>query len=445
MKSFGSFVCSGLALAASMMLFDASAKCAESVLYSFMGAKDGGIPTGILAADGAGNLYGVTGEGGTKRCSSSVNNATGCGTVFEVTASGKETVLHAFTGGSGGASPVGGVIRDASGNLYGATGQGGLTEAHCGHGCGTVFKLTAAGKLKILYAFTGGSDGQGPSDGLLADGAKNLYGMTITGGISGNCGDRGTPGCGVIFKLASNGTETILHTFTGGSGDGGYPLGSLIADSSGNLYGTTVVGGGTDGCGILLGQGCGIVFKLATDGTLSILHAFTGGSDGSYPTGALLFDATGNLYGTTVGGGSMVNCGIGPYGCGTVFKIASNGTETLLYIFKGGRDGGYPTSGVIAGKAGIFYGVTGAGGSKSKCGLRFNPIGCGVIFELTTGGSEQVLHTFTGKKGDGGYPLFGIIRNATGDIFSATSAGGIAGCSTGAGTLDCGTVVERTQ
>jgi uncharacterized repeat protein (TIGR03803 family) len=317
MKLSGLVVCASLALAAAFTLGAAHASTTEKILYTFMTGTGGGVPTGALTADSTGNLYGVTGAGGDATCPSGTKGKGGCGVVFEVTPSGTPSVLYTFKGVSShdGATPVGGVLRNTSGTLFGTTAQGGSRESSCKTGCGTVYSLTSTGTLTILHAFKSGDDGQGPSIGLLMDSKGNLYGTTAAGGGANPCGDTGAPGCGTIYKVTSAGKESILHSFAGGSDDGAYPIGSLIADSKGNFYGTTVAGGGTDSCGILPGQGCGIVFKLATNGTLTILHAFTGGSDGAYPTGTLLFDSHGDIYGTTVGGGSDANCGVGPYSC----------------------------------------------------------------------------------------------------------------------------------
>jgi len=449
MKTSRLVVCASLALAAAFSFGSAQASYTQKILYTLMGSSDGGNPTGLLSADSEGNLYGVAGSGGSTSCATGTKSApTGCGLVFEVTTSGSELVLHTFLGvnSSDGASPVGGLIHNAAGTLFGATAQGGVAETHCKIGCGTVFSLTSTGTLTVLYAFQSGNDGQGPSDGLLMDKKGNLYGMTMGGGGTYHCGDRDAPGCGTIFKVTSAGKESVLHRFAGGSDDGAYPIGSLIADAQGNLYGTTVAGGGTDSCGILSGAGCGVVFELATDGTLSILHAFTGGSDGAYPTGALMFDSEGNLYGTTVGGGSDANCGVGAYGCGTVFKIAAaGGGESVLYAFQGGSDGGYPTSGVVADSDDNLYGVTAAGGGTGNCGLKSKSLtvkGCGTAFEIAAAGGESILYVFKGTKGAGGYPIFGLIQNKAGKFFGATTSGGVTGCTSGAGKLNCGTVFD---
>jgi uncharacterized repeat protein (TIGR03803 family) len=205
---------------------------------------------------------------------------------------------------------------DESGNIYGVTQNGGNVSDNCGVGlaigCGTVFQLASDGTLTTLYTFTGGN-GSYPPAGLLMDKNSNLYGTTLSGGSSNFCGLY--TGCGLVYELSPSGTETVLYPFNGGA-DGGLPEAGLIADSQGNLYGTTSVGGGT-GCG---GYGCGTVFEIAPDTTETILYAFQGNSDGAFPVAALYLDGKGNLYGTTSSGGGT-GCGGG--GCGTVFELST--------------------------------------------------------------------------------------------------------------------------
>jgi uncharacterized repeat protein (TIGR03803 family) len=221
----------------------------ETVLYTFTGGTDGGGPQADLIRDKEGNLYGTTAYGGDPSCS-----PYGCGTVFKVDTSGHETVLYSFTATNGdGANPKAGLIRDAAGNLYGTTTDGG-TAGCTGNGftgCGTVFKLDINNKESILYSFTGtGGDGGNPHAGLILDAAGNLYGTTSYGGF---------PGAGTVFMLDPSGKETVLYSFTGRL-DGGGPYG-LVRDAAGNLYGTTI-GGGNPKCGGGHGAGCGVVFKI---------------------------------------------------------------------------------------------------------------------------------------------------------------------------------------
>jgi uncharacterized repeat protein (TIGR03803 family) len=315
----------------------------ESVLHSFTGGSDGASPQTGLIADATGNLYGTTSAAG----------AGNCGTVFKVTPKGDESVLYAFQCGVDGSSPTGGVVSDAAGNLYGTTYAGGTS------GLGTIFKIATDGTKTVFYAFKGGSDGADPSAGLIIDKKGNLYGTTYAGG---------TVGLGTVFKITPNGTETMLHAFTGGS-DGATPFASVTRDGSGNLYGTTYTGGG-GGCN---GNGCGTVFRVARNGTETVLYSFAGGTDGTGPYGGLVLDANGNLYGTTLYGGST-NCN--GNGCGMIFRIAPDGTKTMLYAFSG-SDGARPSANLTTDKKGHLYGTTFDGGG-SGCGGS----GCGVVFKV---------------------------------------------------------------
>jgi uncharacterized repeat protein (TIGR03803 family) len=214
-------------------VFKVSKSGKETVLYSFCavsGCADGESPYVGLVMDAKGNLYGTTTGGG----------ASGAGTVFKVTSKGKETVLYSFTGGADGAYPYAGLVMDAKGNLYGTTYYGGA--GGCDLGCGTVFKVTKAGKETVLYSFAGGTDGATPYAGLVMDAKGNLYGTTYYGGTSTNC----YLDCGTVFKVSSKGKETVLYSFTGGT-DGAYPyFGFLVMDAKGNLYGTAYAGGSSE-------------------------------------------------------------------------------------------------------------------------------------------------------------------------------------------------------
>lgn len=412
-------------LAAALPLGAAQAKSKVIVLHAFAGGSDGRGPAAALIADKAGNLYGTTAFGGSGVGCYGGNEGRGCGTVFKVAPGGATTVLHAFTGGSDGYEPQSSLIADKSGTLYGTTAHGG---GGCGHdGCGTVYKIAPDGTETVLYVFKSGSDGAHPFGGLVADKRGNLYGVTPVGGGTATCGnleDQQTAGCGVVFKLTPNGTETILHAFTGGS-DGGAPIGNLIIDAGGNLYGTAGAAGGSADCSSIL-FGCGVAFKLAPNGTETVLHVFSGGADGAYPASGLIMDDSGNLYGTTGGGGGgSTHCGYGSIlaGCGTVFKIAPDGTETLLWVFTGGADGAYPLGGLAIDAAGNLYGTTGGGGGKTNC--TYGPYGCGVIFAIAPGGTETILHVFTGKKGDGAYPAASPILGKKGFLYGTTYHGGM--------------------
>jgi uncharacterized repeat protein (TIGR03803 family) len=204
----------------------------------------------------------------------------------------------------------------------------------------------------VLYSFKGGTDGANPFGGLLRDSGGNLYGTTIYGG-TGGCNDGfGDLGCGTVFKLDTSGNETVLHSFTG-TPDGEYPYAGLVRDSSGNLYGTTESGGVGSCTGF--GAGCGTAFKLDTSGNETVLHSFTGTPDGEYPAAGLVRDSSGNLYGTTIQGGSNP----GPYTSGTVFKIDAGGNETVLHSFTGHpSDGASPFAELMLDSVGNLYGTT---------------------------------------------------------------------------------------
>jgi uncharacterized repeat protein (TIGR03803 family) len=307
---------------------EAHADATFTLIYSFKGSPDDGTGPTRLIRDGAGNFYGTTSGGGP----------IGVGTVFKLDATGTETVLFNFTAGADGSKPFGTLVRDAAGNLYGTTYEGGGTGC-ASFGCGTVFKLDPSGHETVLYRFTGGADGRNPYAGLVRDPAGNLYGTTYYGGSSNNC----SPGCGTVFKLDTTGAETVLHSFTGAP-DGNWPLARLIRDAAGNLYGTTHQGGA-----FLWGT----VFKLDTTGTETVLHSFQGNPDGGSPVAGLIRDAAGNLYGTTLYGGAV--------GKGIVFKLDPTGKETVLHTFTGAA-GEWPTAGLIRDTAGNIYGTTPYGG-----------------------------------------------------------------------------------
>lgn len=236
--------------------------------------------------------------------------------MFRIAPDGTETVLHAFQAGSDGWQPSAGLIADGAGNFYGITAGGG--GGNCQLGCGTVFKITPAGTETILYAFQGGTDGVAPVGPLLMDGSGNLYGTT---GAGGGC-TIATTGCGTVFKLAPDGTESVLYAFQGGM-DGWGPQSGVITDKAGNLYGTTIWGGVTSACHAVSGNGCGVVFEVTPAGAEKVLYAFRG-QGGRYPEAGLLFGKHGELYGTaTQGGDNRSNCAVPKVqkGCGVVFSV----------------------------------------------------------------------------------------------------------------------------
>jgi uncharacterized repeat protein (TIGR03803 family) len=353
------------------------------------------------------------------------------------------STLYDFQNHGDGGYPNAGLIFDASGALYGTTTVGGTDRV------GSVFKLTppatpgGAWTEIVLYSFTGGSgDGANPYGGLIFDASGALYGTTNAGG---------TAALGTVFKLtppATSGgawTESVLYSFKGGS-DGANPYAGLIFDGSGALYGTTNAGGT---------PGFGTVFKLTPSGgawTESVLYSFKGGSDGANPYyGALIFDTSGALYGTTNAGGSSA-CG---GGCGTVFRLTSSGgawTESVLYAFTGGTtDGINPQGGLTFDATGALYGTTNTGGPTyldgSSCG-QFSLGGtCGIVFKLSPSGgatwNESVLYFFGSSSNDGGNPSSGMIFDASGALYGTTTAGGTtpSGCGSFA-EYPCGTVFK---
>ncbi|HTW31215.1 MAG TPA: choice-of-anchor tandem repeat GloVer-containing protein [Candidatus Sulfotelmatobacter sp.] len=331
-----------------------------TTLHNFIAnAIDGfGAMSGVIM-DSAGNLYGATEFGGNGECTAGF----GCGTVFKLSpasdGSWTETILHNFQGYDGWQS-YGALTWDSKGNLYGTTANGGLYDA------GTVYELSPKGAswtLKTLYNFAGGSDSSVPWNAVIFDAKGNLYGTASQGGGSSSACPYG---CGTVFELSpseSGWTETILHNFTTDASDGNYPSQALVFDSAGNLYGTTSQGGGT--------LGSGIVFQLTpgSDGwTENVLHNFNDSStDGIGPSSTLLFDASGNLYGTTLVGGT--------HGEGIVFQLAPDSgawTENILHNFKRDNDGNWPT-GLAMAPDGNLFGSTGFGGHY----------GDGTVFEVT--------------------------------------------------------------
>ncbi|MFZ0319106.1 MAG: choice-of-anchor tandem repeat GloVer-containing protein [Candidatus Sulfotelmatobacter sp.] len=324
----------------------------RTVLHNLAPAENAYEIVSNVIFDTAGNLYGTTSEGGA-----------GCGTVYELqpgsggTWSAKQ--LHSFSNNSiDGCTPLAGLVIDAAGNLYGTTQMGGH------HGTGTVFKLTprSVGPWgeEILHNFGYYFDGEYPQAELTLDSAGNLYGTTNSGGAI-------EAGYGTVFELSPHAgaswTETILYNFTTANGaNGSNPLGGVIFDAAGNLYGTTDYGSA---------DGFGTAYELSPvvggGWTLTLLHSYGNTGDGSFPQGNLVLDATGNLYGTTYAGGVGFN--------GTVYKLKRSGSawnETILFSFDG-TDGQGPASGLILDGTGNLYGMTSADG----------PSGGGVAFEIT--------------------------------------------------------------
>src|ERR1700733_7547867 len=378
------------------------------VLHTFTGSPDGAFPYAGLVQDAAGNFYGTTTEGGTGDCTG--HGIVGCGTVFKLDSGGNETVLYSFTGQTDGAYPWSTLLVDTTGSLYGTALDGGDLACVPPLGCGVVFEVNASGMETVLYSFQGGpTDGANPQAGLIRDTAGNLYGTTYAGGLS----------FGTVFELDKTGKESVLHRFKGNqTGDGAHPDGGLIRDRAGNLYGTTADGGSTKRC---QGRGgCGTVFELDRAGKETVLLKFDG-PDGEAPEAGLVRDNEDNLYGTT------------PYESrdfGTVFRLDKARRETVVHKFEGGNaDGKLPYAGLIRDQEGNVYGTTYEGG----------PSNMGVVFKLDKAGTETVLHSFAGG-GDGAHPYAQLVRDAAGNLYGTTVAGGGMGC----GGAGCGVVFKLT-
>lgn len=303
----------------------------ESVLHAFTG-PDGRLPLGGLVLDRFGSLYGTTTFGGVGDF----------GTVFKIGPNGRETVMYSFTGSPDGRNPYAGLVMDVAGNLYGTTEFGGTSDL------GTIFQIDASGRQRVLHSFTGDStDGSYPEASLIVDSVGNLYGTTFSGGSDGK-------GTVFLFETRQN-TEVILYNFSGGA-DGGYPLGGITRANDGTLYGTTGFAGITrhHGC---CRPGAGVVFSL-TGTSQKVLYTFTGGVDGGVPSGALVL-SNGVLYGTTQLGG--------PGHRGTAFSLRlADGLETVLHGFTGKSDGAAPQAGLSRNAAGVLYGTANTGGSAMK-------------------------------------------------------------------------------
>jgi len=338
----------------------------------------------------------------------------------------RERVIHSFQGPLiDGQQPMAPLVLDAQGNLYGTTLSGGqiVTAAS-----GTVFELSpnADGTWTetVLHNFNdalvGGTDGGEPQGGLIFDQAGNLYGTAAGGGTGTGCAtSNGGTGCGIVFELTpdSSGTwqETILHNFTNDHQDGWNPLSTLIMDRSGNLYGTTFYGGSAGGGGTVFG-----LHHSGNSWQEEILYSFSCGSDGCSPYSGLVYDKAGDLYGTTVGGGDRT-------GDGVVYKLsrnaAGNWDENVIHTFHAGSDGAYPYGNPILDASGDVYGTTAdGGGDNSAC-----PAGCGTIYALISGAggtyTEPVLARFGDGAGGSG-SLASLLLNRSGHLVGTAAFAG---------------------
>lgn len=317
------------------------------------------------------------------------------------------SVLHTFTNVPDGSAPYP-LIQDKHGNLYGTTEWGGALCGGGGATCGTVFKVDRVGTETVLYRFGGGNDGANPVAALVQDAAGNLYGTTR--------GNGAIPAFSTLFKIDPSGHETVLHVF-----DPSFQVccqdSPLALDEAGNLYGMSPYAGEAD-CGVNQ-VGCGSLYELTRSGKLKLLHIFKG-PDGIRPEGGLVRDAKGDLYGTTYLGGDLSCESIGgPSGCGTVFKLSSDGKETVLHRFSGHADGANPL-GLIQDPEGNLYGIAGFGGDLN-C---YEGAGCGTIFKVDTSGKFSVFFTFTPDIMP--EPSFAIhlLRDPEGNLYGVNQIGG---------------------
>jgi hypothetical protein len=396
----------------------------EHALYFFAGAPDGDLPSvGRLTFDRAGNLYGSTSTGGTGKCEFR-GFVTGCGTIFELSPSASgdwaERVLYGFKNLRDGAAPYGTLDVSAAGKIYGVTTAGGnrgcVPLFWVYHGCGTVFELVRSGNRwakRTLHVFSGGIDGGNPLAGLVLDSAGRLYGTAYCGGAFYSCYSEGA-GAGVFFELkpskSGSWDDVVLHSFGRHLNDGAFPLGDLTVDGDGDIYGTAEN-----------------VFEMKRSSSMRWRYrqlielgnnAF---AQGYHPNGGLAFDTAGNIYGTMATGGN-VTCN-----CGLVFEVArspsGDWSETVLHTFSGGSDGGRAQTGLTIDSAGRLYGTTPDGGDVT-CN---NGGGCGLAFELYPNGSssrERILHTFRDDATDGGMPESMMIFDKGGNLYGTTMYGG---------------------
>ena len=393
-----------------------------TTLHAFSG-PEGNRPDAALVQARDGNFYGTTG-GGTSE--------TQLGTIFKMTPDGTVTLIHAFTGGAGGAKPRTALVQAGDGNLYGTTEVGGAA------GLGTVFSVTAASVFTVVHSFAGGADGARPAAPLTDDGEGNLYGSTVDGGsafrggviyrlsggvvnvlytfeqagldgmvpnaviegfdrnLYGTTSGGGRAGRGTVFKLRADGVLTILHDF--GGADGATPVAGVSQGADGAFYGTTLRGGTFDR---------GVLFRITADSDFAVLHSFSGGAEGAFPASALVQASDGNLYGTTLRGGYL--------NLGTIFRITTTGDLTVLHRFAGFIEGAAPLSGLVEGSDGNFYGTTPVGGI-----FHF-----GTVFRMTANGTVTTLHAFTGRF-DGASPSSALIEASDGNFYGTTVTGGLA-------------------
>jgi uncharacterized repeat protein (TIGR03803 family) len=400
-----------------------------TTLLSFDNA-DGNDPQGsLIQATTDGNFYGVT-YGGGANSTCMFGRDSGCGTVFKINPSGALTTLYNFCSQKNcadGANPWLGLVQASDGNFYGTTQVGGAYYTSCmaegiDSGCGTVFKITPSGTLTTLHSFDV-ADGAWPVSGLIQGTDRNLYGTTLSAGAHNNGG--------TVFKITLTGTLTTLYSFCSQSGctDGADPYGTLLQASDGDFYGTTSAGG-AHGDGTVFK-----ITSSGTLTTLYSFCSQSSCGDGSDPQAGLIQATDGNFYGTTSAGGTSHYCSI-DNGCGTVFKITPSGTLTTLYNFcsqNGCTDGSYSVTGLMQASDGNFYGTALTGGANS-CISGGTNLGCGTVFKITSQGAFTTLRSFDGT--DGSFPYGAPVQATDGRLYGTTNAGGASvSCTGGCGTV----------
>jgi uncharacterized repeat protein (TIGR03803 family) len=387
--------CCALMLVLTLAIFTTPLVQAQtySVLYNFTGAADGGQPVGTLVVDSQGNLYGTTKGGGNLNCSV---NTLGCGVVFKFTAKGRLIVLHAFNGDTDGAEPAAGVLRNSRGEIFGTTARGGNPGCAWGNGkgCGTIYRIGSSDKETVIHSFNGLNEGAAPAAPLVQDSFGNLWGTTQFEGVSNpQCFG---PGCGTLFKL---GPEFGLTTyaFKGPPDDGYWPTAGLVFGPGGSLYGTTLFGGA---------QNEGTVYRVsATNGQVTILHSFNLATGDAANPGSLLLSG-GKIYGIA-----------GPtdsFSGGTVFQLDPTG-ENIFFNFSQSYN---PAGNLLRDSIGNFYGQAGTTDAT------------GILYKLDSAKNLTVLHFFGGAPIDGDNST-GMMPDGHGNLYGITSGGG----TTGAGTI----------
>jgi uncharacterized repeat protein (TIGR03803 family) len=369
------------------------------VLHFFAGPTSDGVQPGVILQGGNGTIFGTTCHGGLSYY----------GTAYELSPAGNETILYNFNAGYG-SCPYS--LFAWKGEFYGTAGGGAYRD-------GVIFKLDRRGNEIVLQNF-GPSTTAGIYPGLYFQNAAGLfYGATSYGGT----------GSGTLFTMNTSGKVTVIYNFP--ASNSGSSVSGLVADENGNLYGTTLYNGSS-----MCTLGCGTVFKLDAARNFTVLYSFTGGAGGAYPSG-LIRDPEGNFYGITFEGGTCVLSN-----CGTVFKLDPSGNLTTLYSFAGFPDGIFPTGNLLRDASGNLYGTTFDGGLAHCDG--FNYGGCGILFKIDPSGKETIVHTFTGASGGDGANGGFLLLDADGTILGTTIGGGQQLNCPLSGYEGCGTLFQLT-